>query len=791
MHPPAVPRLLVAAVALAAVGASCGGGGGYGGGGPGVPPPPPPVLASGCDEVPLTALTIPDLSASPGPTRGTVVLRFTAPAAPGGGRADSYAVRAQVRHITDANLASVPVVPQSTVPGAPGAPEAITLSGLEPGQTMQFAVQAVKNGVPAAYGYAVSSRVTEGTPPAPPGNAIPVSGPGTLSVDGAYYLLTQDVTAPGTGFFITGRNVTFDLGGHTITYGTGGARADGIHSEYLANSGKTTILDGRIVQSPAAAADSPAIWFRSGHDIRISHVDVTVASPDSAGISINQGPTGDIRIDHCVVDCRTTVVSNRHYPGVSAIWVEGAPRAAEIDHNWVKSSPQWGIKVTGPTSSGDVTVHHNLVTGTKALVANGYMIGVHKPAMDVFENRLVGESRGIHCDDVDNFGRDARIHDNLVRVQDQTNPEYSDFHWVHGIKLEEPPGVKVFHNVVIGVADDQHAEVRCLDVDCWDAQTGIASGIEVHHNRFVAIATGERFQAHALQWTAGARDDVTNDIDVCHNVFVATDRLIEREWSSGRGGLVRDCVFVRDLSLGASHPFVFERFDVSEDLASHGHRIRDAVTTESLSNVTQWASPDPYDSTREWTLAVVATDAGLPLAGATVTARDVNGTLVVNGTTDAAGLVAGPVIDTIVSNGPTFTDLNPYQVTVTKAGVGTWSGPVTVRARTALRVDPRAGTSVADSTPPSAPSGLWSRALSASRGLLRWTASTDDSGVAGYLVHLDGEVVGTTDTSTFVLFGLEPGTTHVPAVEAFDLNGNRTSVGVGPAFERGPEDRGP
>ena len=44
------------------------------------------------------------------------------------------------------------------------------------------------------------------------------SGPYLLDQNGATYQLQTDVTTSGTAFVISGRNVTFDLNGHTVTY---------------------------------------------------------------------------------------------------------------------------------------------------------------------------------------------------------------------------------------------------------------------------------------------------------------------------------------------------------------------------------------------------------------------------------------------------------------------------------------------------------------------------------------------------------------------------------------------
>jgi len=85
-------------------------------------------------------------------------------------------------------------------------------------------------------------------------------------------------------------------------------------------------------------------------------------------------------------------------------------------------------------------------------------------------------------------------------------------------------------------------------------------------------------------------------------------------------------------------------------------------------------------------------------------------------------------------------------------------------------------TPVPDSTAPSIPTGLTGKALSQTRIRLTWTASTDNVGVAGYLVYNadTGSRIATTTTTSFTHSGLVPGTTHNYRVSAFDAVPNHS-----------------
>jgi chitodextrinase len=112
-------------------------------------------------------------------------------------------------------------------------------------------------------------------------------------------------------------------------------------------------------------------------------------------------------------------------------------------------------------------------------------------------------------------------------------------------------------------------------------------------------------------------------------------------------------------------------------------------------------------------------------------------------------------------------------------------GPHTVQSRaydTAGNSTDSASVSIttlnADTTPPSAPSGLIATATSATSVGLTWTAATDDTGVTMYLVYRDGTQVGTSMSTTYSDTGLTELTPYTYTVYATDGAGN-----VGPASD--------
>lgn len=756
--------------------AACGAGGARTSAPGNPPPPPPPGPATG-----LAVGLYADLRVDPGLAAGEVWLRFRAPPA-GPGPVTAYEVRAQVRHLTPENLPAAPVVPQAHAPQAPGTAESLRLAGLEPGQTLQFAVRALYGTEAGPYSYPVAGRVPGGAPPALPPDAIPLTGPATLDREGATYVLRADVTCPGTAFFIAARDVTLDLGGRTVTYGTQPGSTPGVYSEYLYGSGRTRIFNGTLRQG-AGNGNAPAVELRGGHDVEIAYLDVTVQGPDSDGLRIWDQPSGDLSIHHNTVRCNTQQVSDRHFPGVAAIWLGGVTGACHLHHNRILAAPQWGIKVEGSQSRGPFDVHHNVVTGTRSRVANAYMLGIHKPDAYVFENLLAGESRGIHLDGEYHSGRNARVHDNRIVAQDRPNAEYPQ-HWCHGIKVEVSAGSHLWHNRVDARGDAEHAAAYALDLGL-----GPASNTTVERNCFVAVSDTPLFEGRALNWTYGAAPGPSRL--VCrHNVFRASHRLIFRDWSPALGGALEACAFAREATPGAGGVFSFEHFATSDQGTNLGHRLQDPITREDDRAVTQWASPGPYETTRERTLSVRVTDgAGLPRAGVAVRVRDRAGTLVGSAATDAAGRVALRLVTERIRNGPSVDARGPFGVDVDGGAYATQADLAAARALLVSLGEPATG--VWDAEPPPAPGPVGALAASASRVVAWWPEPPDAAGVAAYLVYADGELLAVRTTPEAVISGLDPDRDVRIEVEALDHGGNRSPRSDPVTVRTRPEDRGP
>ena len=78
----------------------------------------------------------------------------------------------------------------------------------------------------------------------------------------------------------------------------------------------------------------------------------------------------------------------------------------------------------------------------------------------------------------------------------------------------------------------------------------------------------------------------------------------------------------------------------------------------------------------------------------------------------------------------------------------------------------------ADTTPPTAPGSPALSNITVSSGLVTWTASSDDIGVTGYHVYVDGVLNGDTAATAYQLSGFTCNSSHAVAVTASDAAGN-------------------
>ncbi len=308
-----------------------------------------------------------------------------------------------------------------------------TLRGLKPGTSYHYRVVATdeRGNTVRSPDRTVKTREL--------GNAIAIPGtlagpPYVLNADQATYILTADLTVPGTAFQVVGDDITLDLDGHRVTFADGAAasvpagidvRGSGkAKLKYLSSGFR--LLNGDIVQGagPALAKNDKSENFCpvviKGDGCEVAGVRVAYHGPQVWGMTLDH-PSGDIRLHHNVFTDFGAVIANRHGSGTRAIGIrlskeEGA-NAFAFHHNLVRRTRQNGF-------GGATSMHSNEVY-VDSWSTNSFAIQpLSKPGVkagELHNNRIFGTGFNAY-----GFGwahESLKVHDNIV--------------WFHGINANK------------------------------------------------------------------------------------------------------------------------------------------------------------------------------------------------------------------------------------------------------------------------------------------------------------------------------------------------------------------
>lgn len=197
-------------------------------------------------------------------------------------------------------------------------------------------------------------------------------------------------------------------------------------------------------------------------------------------------------------------------------------------------------------------------------------------------------------------------------------------------------------------------------------------------------------------------------------------------------------------------------------------RARDAAGNWSGASVAVSVTTSPVGDTSSPSVPT-----NLMLANLSGTAFTVNWT--------AASDNVGVTLYEVQVNGTTFGTTPTPTMSIPGRTPGT-SYSVRVRARdaagnwSALSTALGVNTPAADTTAPTAPTGVTASAITTTSATISWSASTDAVGVTGYEVQVNGVVRGTPTATTLALTGLTPNTAHAVRVRARDAGANWSAL---------------
>jgi len=317
-----------------------------------------------------------------------------------------------------------------------------------------------------------------------------VTGPPyKLDKDNQLYVLTQDISAPGTAVEVVGSGATLELDGHTVTFGaSAGGQVFGIH---VKSAGPAVVRNGHVKQGAAAGDYSSCVESRwRAQPTEVFGVTTEVSRPNGYPLRLF-GNGQDAKIHHNHLYSTVTKIESRHYPGNDLLRVDASGPNIAVHDNLLTEGTHRGITVSGQGAAIEISYndirHH-------ARFVNGYALGCAADGMKVHHNRVTSTGRGVHL-----TRADIELHDNFLDIKGHMTlddmPQGSGT-WterrveLHGIKLEgaEVKGAKIHGNrmrIVQPLPDASwdYVPATPLNVACYDPD----AMNEIHNNTFISL----------------------------------------------------------------------------------------------------------------------------------------------------------------------------------------------------------------------------------------------------------------------------------------------------------------
>lgn len=428
------------------------------------------------------------------------------------------------------------------------------------------------------------------------------------------------------------------------------------------------IVNGGLQQGQAKGTWCHAVAIRGTSGLVVRDIVSIVNGPNASflkGLDMASS-TRAIIADGCELTSENRTITTRDAAdGALFVGTHGT-----FSNNIIRNGPHMGIVAlpgTTPETAIPSTINGNRVY-TKAKYTNAFgIIGGY--GGQICDNEVIcgtGDynARGIMClSGV--AGAPSRMYRNKVEVQflsDLQEYENANVFGQYGVQLEDVSNCEVYNNHV--TARGNVYKAFAFRVNGTESSTGVV----VHHNTFVAVATD------VSTGRAGCMklDTVPDGSMSCHHNTLITNNELLSETRLTYLELERCTVAVQNQlssskTINVEHPYDNAIDFIDCDFADAGSRT-------ALENATmvRWnsATTESGTTTRlQWTTTIhVETAAGAPVAGATVTIDDTAASEVFSGTTDAAGNIVTQITEWSTTAG-TRTDKNDHTADASGSGL--------------------------------------------------------------------------------------------------------------------------
>ena len=503
---------------------------------------------------------------------------------------------------------------------------------------------------------------------------IPEGMPGppyVLDREGAYYLLAEDLTAPGTGLQIEASGITLDLGGHVVVYNEerSGLEADdiGIYLEQAAfgiRGGRGVrnlrVLNGTVMQGKGQdRAGEETVGFNpmlldEVDEAEIAGLMCIYEGTQLSGI-VCRRPGSDVQIHHNVIEDRGRRIDNRHKM-CCAIRLTSEEGGA-IFNNLVKRARQSALGNAGK----NVHIHHNELHIDSHSI-NSFGIGA-KDGCLVHDNRVFGCGDNVvalattgGCEHVELYGNYIWLHAHDISAYlpdlNTREMESSDVSVMSGVRITWGCDDVDYHDNVVLVTAREGGLIR---------GTFLFNDANAHNARFrdnLVVAIAEDEDTHGWGAIAGVGNEMrgpTEPMLFAGNTIVSNFTHFSMQDTYG--------VSINYRFVGNTFVRVGDRSDYATIRAREVRPSREHVFLdnhfEGGAGYDRCAIGEEDEFTVQWALEVRAAP------GASVSIRDASGREPFSGDVGEEGRLVVPLVY-YRQEGSRREERGPYAVTIRK-----------------------------------------------------------------------------------------------------------------------------
>ena len=298
----------------------------------------------------------------------------------------------------------------------------------------------------------INALAAPGAQPSDSASGTGISSCQAITNGGSYYL-KNDVTCTSQGFALNADNISFNLNGHTITYGSPNAvvPAFSVCDQWYTqlptsacgsgHHAAAEIYNGKIIQASNSAAFTPAIWLGEANGLSggsIHDLTITIQQPgaqvvhgDFPGIGWKiQNNTINDNVTNIQKSGQTPLGARAQFQGVPIRLDNGQGEGSGdvISGNTINGSPQGAIA----DSNQNTQIYNNVIHLTSEY-SNDYGITVLNNSQNVYDNVITGRGRGIDAE-----SSQFTLQGNTIDVHEEANnSEYG------GCELGGSDGIRV------------------------------------------------------------------------------------------------------------------------------------------------------------------------------------------------------------------------------------------------------------------------------------------------------------------------------------------------------------